>query len=130
MRPLSTELATRPMDPSSPASRSRCPNVQDVYWLPRSEWRTVAVVGRRCQVAIAYGVDDEFGADVVRDRPAHDSPGPDVDHGGAVDLPLGGGVFGDVGAPEPVRAVGDEPAPARSSCGAGSGPVPARCGGG
>src|SRR3954447_21379843 len=27
---LSTEEATRPMDPSSPASRSRCPNTQDV----------------------------------------------------------------------------------------------------
>jgi len=40
------------MEPSSPASRSRCPNVQDVNWLPRSLWTMVAVVGRRYQVAI------------------------------------------------------------------------------
>jgi len=64
----------------------------------------VAVLGRRCQVAIADGVDDEFGADVVRDGPADDPPGPDIDDRGAVDLPFAGGVFGDVGAPQPVRA--------------------------
>ncbi len=44
-------------------------------------------------------------------RPPDDPPGPHVDHGGAVHLPLGGPVFGDVGAPQPVRAVGHEPAP-------------------
>lgn len=43
---LSTLEATRPMDPSSPASRSRWPKTQDVYWLPRSEWTTVPGPGR------------------------------------------------------------------------------------
>ncbi len=30
---VSTLEATRPIDPSRPASRSRCPNTHDVYWV-------------------------------------------------------------------------------------------------
>ncbi len=70
-------------------------------------------------------VDDELGADVVRDRPPDDPPGPDVDDRGAVHLPLGGGVFGDVGAPQPVRAVGDEPPADQVLVGGGQRPVSA-----
>jgi hypothetical protein len=44
------------------------------------------------------------------DRPADHHSAEDVGHGGAVDLALGGGVLGDVGDPQPVRGVGDEPA--------------------
>jgi hypothetical protein len=50
---LSTLLATRPMEPSRPAARSRCPKIHDVYWLPRSEWTTVPAAGRRRQRAIS-----------------------------------------------------------------------------
>lgn len=54
------------------------------------------------------GVDDQFGAHVVRDRPAHDFAGEHVEHRGAVDLACPGGVLGDVGALQQVRAGGDE----------------------
>jgi len=54
------------------------------------------------------GVDDELAAEVVGDGPAHDHAGPHVQDRAAVDLPLTGGVLGDVGAPQPVRAVGGE----------------------
>lgn len=39
MRPLSTLDVTLPIDPSSPAWRSQCPNTQEVYWDPRSALR-------------------------------------------------------------------------------------------
>lgn len=48
---------------------------------------------------------------MVSDRPADDLAGEHVEHGCAVDLALTGGVFGDVGAPQPVRRVGNEPPP-------------------
>ena len=80
--PLSTLEATRPIEPSGPA----------------------APAGH------LEGVDDQFGAHVVGDRPADDDPAEDVEHGGAVDLALAGGVFGNVGDPQSIRCVGDEPA--------------------
>jgi len=45
MSPLSTELATRPIEPGSPASRSRCPNVQDVNWVDSTGRRDTSGVG-------------------------------------------------------------------------------------
>lgn len=56
------------------------------------------------------GVDDELGAHVIGDRPAHDRSAEDVQDGAAVHLPLTGGVLGDVGAPQPVRGISGEPA--------------------
>jgi len=56
------------------------------------------------------GVDGEFGADVVGDRPAHDGAAEHVEHGAAVDLPGPGWMLGDVGAPQSVRAIGEETA--------------------
>jgi len=53
-------------------------------------------------------VDDEFGALVVVDRPADDFTREGVDDRSAVDLPFSGGVFGDVGTPDLVRALDDE----------------------
>ncbi len=47
---------------------------------------------------------------MVGDRPANDDPAEDVEHGGAVDLALGGGVLGDVGDPQPIGTFGDESA--------------------
>jgi len=79
--PLSTELATRRIKLSSPASGPG-PKAQDVYWA--APVRTTVPAGWRCQVAILERVDDEFGADVVRDRPPDDPPGPDIGDGGAV----------------------------------------------
>jgi hypothetical protein len=98
IRPLSTLEATRPMEPSSPAVRSRWPKIQDVYCDPRSLYdctgfRAAAPAGH------LQGVDDQLGAHVVGDRPAHDGAAEDVEDGGAVDLALSGGVLGDVGDP-------------------------------
>jgi hypothetical protein len=45
---------------------------------------------------------------VVGDRPAHDPSAEHVEDRAAVDLPGPGGVLGDVGAPQPVRPIGDE----------------------
>ena len=56
------------------------------------------------------GVDDQFGAQVVGDGPADDAAGVGVQDDGAVDPALLGAVLGDVGDPQRVRAVGDEPA--------------------
>jgi hypothetical protein len=53
-------------------------------------------------------VDDQFGAQVVGDRPADHEAAERVDHDRQVDLAVGGGVFGDVGAPQPVGLVGVE----------------------
>ena len=54
------------------------------------------------------GVDDQLGAQVVGDRPPDNGAAEDVEDRGAVDLALGGGVFGDVGQPQPVKVVGGE----------------------
>ncbi len=56
------------------------------------------------------GVDDELGADVIGDGPAHDAPAVGVDHCAAVDPPVAGAVLGDVGEPHPVGGVGGEDA--------------------
>src|SRR5690606_6466080 len=70
---LSSAEATRPIEPSSPAARSRWPKARAVYCEPRSEWTTVwPGGGRRRQRAISRGVHDELGAQVVGDRPADD----------------------------------------------------------
>ena len=80
------------------------------------------------------GVDDELGAEVVGDRPAHDPAGPGVDDDGEIDPALTGGLLGDVGDPQPVGSVGTElavhqivrrtaPAPAAGA----ALPGPARC---
>jgi hypothetical protein len=53
-------------------------------------------------------VGDEFGADVIGNRPTDHAPRPGVDDDGEVDLAGRSGVFGDVHAPQTVRAVGIE----------------------
>ena len=53
-------------------------------------------------------VGDEFGSEMVSDRPAHDPPGPRVDNDSEVDLALSSWVFGDVHNPQTVRALGVE----------------------
>jgi hypothetical protein len=106
---LSMLEATRPIEPSSPAVRRRWPKIQDVYWLPRVGVHHGAGGGAAPPAGHLEGVDDQFGAHVVGDRPADDGAAEDVEDGGAVDLALDRGVLGDVGDPQPVGGVGDEP---------------------
>ena len=80
--------ATRPLDPSGPAERSRWPTIHDVDWLLRSK-RTIAPgAGWRRQMAIC-GASRQFGAHVVGDRTPDDPAG---------------------GAPQPVWSDGGRPA--------------------
>ena len=67
---LSTEEATRPIEPSSPAARSRWPNSHDVYWVPLSAWTIVPGCGQRCQRAICRASTTSS----VRMRSAMDQP--------------------------------------------------------
>jgi hypothetical protein len=57
------------------------------------------------------GVDDQFGAHVIGDRPAHDAAVEHIQHRAAVHRAGAGGVLGDVGAPQSVGRVGDELTP-------------------
>lgn len=65
-----------------------------------------------CSLAASHflSVDGQLGADVVGDGPAHHHGGLGGDDDAAVDSPVGGAMLGDVGEPDPVRAVGGEPA--------------------
>jgi hypothetical protein len=49
------------------------------------------------------GVDDELGAHVIADRPAHHHPAERLEDHGQVDLPVAGGMLGDIHHPQPVR---------------------------
>ena len=51
------------------------------------------------------GVDDELGAEVIRDRPADDATREGVDHSRQVDLAFCGRVLGDIADPEDVRSI-------------------------
>jgi hypothetical protein len=44
IRPLSTLEATRPIEPSSPAARSRWPKIQDVYWADSASRRNTGLL--------------------------------------------------------------------------------------
>jgi hypothetical protein len=96
-----------PIEPIKPASRSRLPKSQEVYWVPaagvqdRPDWLAT-------HPGHLQGIDDELGAQVVRDRPAHDPAAEHIEDRGAVDPALGGAVLGDVGDPQPIRLIGDE----------------------
>ena len=108
--PLSTLEATRPIEPSSPAARSRWPKIQDVYCLGAVAVDDGAGGWPAAPAGHLQGVDDQLGAHVVGNRPADHGAAEDVEHRGAVDLALAGGVLGDVGDPQPVGALGDEAA--------------------
>jgi len=75
-----------------------------------TECRIVPAGLRRSQGHLE-SVDDEVGAQVVSDGPAHDPAGVDVEDHGAVDPALAGAVLGDVGDPEPVRCIRGELTP-------------------
>ena len=84
--------------------------------------------GRRLALPFGHleGVDDEFGADGIGDRPADDPPGPDVDHRGAVGLclPVGCSVMSVQHTRSGLSAANFRWT--RSAWIAGSGPLPGR----
>ena len=103
---LSTE-ATRPIEPGSLAWRGRCPNARTCIALVAMTDRA----RRRSPSSTRHlqGIDDQVGARVVGDRPAHNHPRIPIQHRAAVHRGCAGAVFGDVGDPQRVRTVGDEP---------------------
>jgi hypothetical protein len=62
-----------------------------------SRWRLAAPDGH------LQGVDDELGAHVIADRPAHHHPAERLEDHRQVDLAIAGRVFGDVHHPQAVR---------------------------
>ena len=109
-RPVSSPTPARPVDHAhSRSSRRRCPSSRAARRRgaaartpsscsvdPWSEWATPAFGWPAAPDGHLDGVDDELGADVIGDRPAHDPAGPGVEHDGEVDPALTGGVLGDV----------------------------------
>jgi hypothetical protein len=97
------------MEPSSPAARRRRPNAQDVY-LGAVVAVCDALTGGWLAAPDGHldGVHDQFGADVVSDRPADNPTAPGVHHDGEVDLSFVAGMLGDVHDPEPVRCIDGE----------------------
>src|SRR3954464_11721339 len=70
---LSKQSPMDPIEPSSPALRSRRPKAQLVYCAPWSEWATVWPGGRPpTPDGHLHRVDDELAAHVVGDGPADD----------------------------------------------------------
>src|SRR5713101_4876657 len=94
-----------PIEPNRPACRSRRPNAHDVY--------LGSVIGMRDRLMLGwpaspdrhlYRVDDEFGTNVIRDRPAHHATTERVEHDREIHLAFVGGMFGDVNDPQSVGA--------------------------
>lgn len=56
------------------------------------------------------GIDDQIGAHVIGDRPPYDPPGECVEDSAAINLSSRGRMLCDVGAPDLIRPLGDEPA--------------------
>jgi hypothetical protein len=52
-----------------------------------------------------HGVDDQFRADVVGDRPAHHPAAPGVDDDTEIHLALVGAMLGDIHDPQTVRSI-------------------------
>ncbi len=52
-----------------------------------------------------HRVSDEFGSEMISDRPTNNMSGPRVNHDGEIDLAVTCWVFGDIHDPEPMRPV-------------------------
>src|ERR1019366_10460927 len=83
---LSRASPIEPIEPRMPAARNRLPKAQEVL-------RAVVGVHHRAGLAPVaspdghlQGVDDELGAEMIRDRPADDATREGVDHSRQVDL--------------------------------------------
>jgi hypothetical protein len=88
---LSNAEATLPMEPSRPASRSRWPKSQLVYFaLGPTVGMNHCAHGFAAQPGHVQGVGDQFGAQVIGDRPADNTAGVDVEHDRRVDPALTG----------------------------------------
>jgi len=81
--------------------------------------------GFAAQPGHVQGVGDQLGAQMIGDRPAHHAAGEDIEDDRGVDPALTGAVLGDVGDPQPVRALGDEAAVDQVRPGRSRGPGPA-----
>jgi hypothetical protein len=90
--------------PTRPCAGFRAARGRDIADPPGGTARSVK------SSANLQGVDDQFGADVIGDRPAHHRAAEHIEHGAAVDLAGAGRMFCHVSAPQPVRSVGDKPA--------------------
>jgi hypothetical protein len=75
--PVKREQATFPMEPSSPTSRSRAPNSQEVY-LRAAIGVDHSADGFAAPAGHLEGADNEFGAEMVGDRPAHNPAGMEI----------------------------------------------------
>jgi hypothetical protein len=101
---LSTDEATRPIEPSIPASRSRCPNTYEVQRLAWALCTTALVSGRRRQVAICRASTTSSARTWSAIDQTHDDAAEHVQHRAAVDVAGRGRMLRDVSAPEPIQA--------------------------
>jgi len=106
----SSRYPPRPPDPSSRGVRLGAAGART----PRKCIALVAMTDRARRRSPSptrhlQGIDDQVGARVVGDRPAHNHPRIHIQHRAAVHRACAGAVFGDVGDPQRVRTVGDEP---------------------
>ncbi len=72
-----------------------------------------AVIGMVHQLGIGFGaaspdrhiqrIDDEFAAEMIRNRPSHHPPRPGVDDDRQIHLAFFSGMLGDISNPQPVR---------------------------
>ena len=113
-------LAGAPDRQRTPSWSARRPNWALVYWQPRSEWKITPVGGRRRVTALAQGLVDQVGAQMVGGGPADDPARGEVDDGGQVEPPFPGVDVGDVAAPAGVDrgGVGGEVPPDQIRAGA------------
>ena len=94
-----------------PASRIFWLNAQDVNCTAAVGVQHKSVVRAASTYRHAQCVCDQAGGLRGVDRPPDDHPGERVEHDSAVQLAFPGGVFGDVGHPQLVRALAPEDAP-------------------
>ena len=64
--------------------------------------------GLAAQSGHVQGVSNQFGAQMISDRPPHDPAGVDIENDRGVHPALTGAVLGDVGDPQSVRPVSTE----------------------
>jgi hypothetical protein len=70
-------------------------------------------------------VDDQFGTHVISDRPAHDHPRVHVEHSAAIHHPLACRMLSNIGDPQHVWSISDEPATHQIIMGCWRGYLPA-----
>ena len=87
------------MEPTSPVSRRRRPKAKLVYWLPWSEWWMSPPHWPTSPDRHVDGFDDQLAAEMIRHRPADDTPAVDIEYDGQREEARPGWDIGDVGDP-------------------------------